>query len=286
MVLAIPALIFAAGFFGVLFGILEPPGQAEPSAETDAGSVPYRKPIDPSELAPAAPDASLAARADAAGQDIQLDPLPADLDEVLALGWLSANRLLTASDGGVVLDRARFSILKAREALALLWAFKDAQDAATGPRRDQMQLLAGYVFMGAAYMPEAERLAFAQDAQAVAWPGPGGDATRSGEFVLMFYLKDGPDRALADVAIRQFAPMLPGSDVMESLERVRAIRPRRNDGEIWRYDLDRIAHLSPATLQSMLDVMAPYDWFDAEDLVDFSYSQDRLRNLIEMRASE
>lgn len=285
--LAIPALIFAAGFFGVVFGILDAPEQSDPRPETESQvtseSTPYRKPIDRAELSP---DASDAARADAAAQGFDLAPLPQDLDETLALGWLSANRLLVAGEAGVTLDRARFSTLTAEQALKLLWAFKTAQNAATGDRKDQMRLLAGYVFMGAAYMPEAQRLAFAQKAQSVAWPGSGSNATRSGEFVLMFYLKDGPDAALADVAIRQFVPMLPGADVLSALERTGAIRVRQNADDIWQYDLDRIAHLSPQTLQVLLEFMGPYQRFGTQDKVDFAQAKERLEDLIQQRKAE
>lgn len=285
--LAIPALIFAAGFFGVLFGILEAPEQVEvePEAapEVVAEATPYRKPIDAAELSG---DSAVDAELRKASQGFDFTPFPEAVDDRSALEWMAQNKLMVTANDGVELDPARFSTLTAEQSLALLWAFKTPQNAATGDRRKQLQILGGLVFMGAAYMPQVQRLAFAQDAQSVAWPGSGVDRYRSGEFVLMFYMKGAPYQMRAEAALRRFAPMLPGSAILSALDRVNAINVRKGDADLWEYNMEPIRHLSPETLQVLHDFMGPADSFSNDDLREFSYAKDRVQDLIEERRTE
>ena len=289
VVLAIPVLLFATGFVATLLGIADFSKPSDPEAEVTAqagdtdvpetASEPYRKPIEGDEDAGATVANSAPLRFDP-------PPLPDPLDETAALQWLSDNQLLRVREGLIEVDAARFSHLSSAQALGLLWAFKKAQDKVTGDRRKQMQLLAGYVFIGAAFLPEPERLAFAQDGQLVAWSGSGSDRFRSGEFVLMFYLKGEPDQARAEAAIRQFAPMLPGSDILSALDRVGAIKVSQYHDDQWTYDMDRISHLMPETLQTLRDFIGPLDRFDAEDEREFRYAKERLDDLIADRRRE
>ena len=286
---AIPVGLFLAGFFGVLLGILEPPEKTEAETEVTAEAEiqPYRKPIAlPSSEPPDAPEATEIARPEF--QSFDMSPFPEVVDEGSALKWLSENKLMLAAGDAISLDPARFSTLQADEALALLWAFKKQHDTAKGDRRRQLQMLAGLVFMGAAYMPEAERLAFAQDAQSVAWRGSGSgvDRHRSGEFVLMFFLKGEPYQPWAEAAIQRFAPMLPGSAILSALDRANAINVGKGYDETWTYAMDSIRHLSPDTLQALHDFIGPYDNFNTGDLQEFGYAKDRLADLIEERRTE
>jgi hypothetical protein len=283
IVLAIPVGLFLIGFFGVLFGFMEPPAK-EPEPEVTAEvrteeTQPYRKPIE-------ADEQSGTAVSEATPQRIPLTDLPNPLDHRNALEWMSANQLLRTKDGLIELDAPRFSSLTAQQALALLWVFKDASNDATGDRRNSLRLVAGYVLMGAAFMPEAERLAFAQDGQLVAWPGSGSDQTRSGEFVLMLHLKGAPDQKRAEVAIRQFAPMLPGSDILSALDRVGAINVSKYYGDQWTYNMEKIAHLSAETLQALRDFIGPMSRFDEEDELEFRYAKQRLDDLIAEKSAE
>lgn len=283
VVLAIPVGFLVLGFLGGLFGVLDLPDpiadEARPVADAQTSSQPYRKPIEE--------DADAGSTvASATPRRIDLAPLPETLDDRSAIAWLTENALLRVKDGLIEIDASRFSSLHAGDALKLLWAFKTAQDAATGDRRNQMRLLAGYIFMGAAFLPEAERLAFAQDGQVVAWSGAGSDATRSGEFVLMFYLIGEPDQQRAEAAIQRFAPMLPASDILSALDRVGAIRVGRAAQEAWTYDLDRIAHLHPDTLQALLDFIGPWNRFDSSDDIAFEVAKSRLQELIDRRRRE